>query len=79
MFDMSEASSRLGAVNRARELVDEAITVLSDAGVRNVEVVKAMVMCLKALTDYRHTTHYAINKRREREKEHNNRCRQSAS
>lgn len=77
-YNESAVLVRLAAAEAARQYVIEAVNTLASADVRNVEVTKAVKVCLKALTDYRHTTQYTIDKRRERTKKERQ-CRPSIS
>lgn len=69
MFDMDDAQVRLGAAEHAALLLDAAMALLLKAGVKNAGVLKALGECCKEIAEYRRTTKFAINKRRDRSKQ----------
>lgn len=69
-FELDQAEKRLQAVEEARMLLDQAASILVRAKVKNSGVAKAIIMCKKELTDFRHMTNFAIAKRKERERAH---------
>lgn len=70
MFDTKGAENRLEAAYAARAYLDAAVAQLVDANVVNQKVKKALVNAQSEVTRFINTTKFAINKRRERNKEH---------
>jgi hypothetical protein len=74
-FQEESAAKRLAASATAKSLVAEALSVLGSAGVRNNKVKNALLAAQAELARFKRSTKFAINKRRERNKE----CRPSIS